>query len=86
MRKNSITCAFIVSHIKGLLAMKSQMMKSTLSLAVIALFAAGCSTPQHLSYVGPAGAKGATGATGAQGATGATGLTGLALAGPAGAT
>jgi len=64
--------------------MKSVMMKTTLSLAVIALFAAGCSTPepiaryespQPISYVGPAGPTGATGATGEQGATGATGAT-----------
>ena len=68
--------------------------KSKLSLAVIALFAAGCATepvatypssPQ-VSYVGPAGPTGATGATGAQGATGATGATGLAMSGPVGAT
>jgi PBP1b-binding outer membrane lipoprotein LpoB len=46
------------------------MMKSTLSLAVVALFAAGCAThepvpyrSQEISYVGPAGATGATGAT-----------------------
>lgn len=50
------------------------MLKSTLSLAVVALFAAGCSTPQPvarqqpqpMSYVGSAGASGATGPAGMQ--------------------
>ena len=66
--------------------------KSTLSLAVIALFAAGCSSnppsyqAQPISYVGPAGATGATGATGQQGATGMTGAQGSPMVGPAGAT
>ncbi len=52
--------------------MKPAMIRSTLSLAVIALFAAGCGTTQpaamndsqSVSYVGPAGATGATGAFG----------------------
>lgn len=94
IRMNSITCAFVVSHLKGF-AMNSVMMKNKLSLAVIALFAAGCSTthpvamhhsPQPMSYVGPAGPTGAVGATGEQGATGATGATGDVMVGPAGAT
>jgi hypothetical protein len=79
-------------HTKGI-AMKPAIMKSTLSIAVIALFAAGCATdlrtgsaPDQVSYVGPAGATGATGATGIRGDTGATGATGAPLVGPAGAT
>ena len=68
--------------------MQSAMTKSTLSLAVIALFAAGCSTtppvatsepqtPQApVSYVGPAGPAGPTGATGPAGAKGDDGATG----------
>jgi hypothetical protein len=78
-------------HTKGL-AMKSAMMKSTLSIAVIALFAAGCASnepyrsPDQVSYVGPAGATGATGATGMRGETGATGATGAPMAGLTGAT
>ena len=45
--------------------MKPALMKSTLSIAVIALFAAGCATREpvyqrsEISYVGPAGPTGA---------------------------
>jgi hypothetical protein len=85
----SIAYALVVIH-KGL-TMNSRMMKSSISLAVIALFAAGCSTTQPeaarapTSYVGPAGATGATGAVGARGETGATGATGTPMAGATGA-
>jgi len=78
---------------KGI-AMKTVMIRTTVSLAVIALFATGCATqqpaapyyPAPISYVGPPGATGATGATGPQGATGATGATGVAMVGATGAT
>lgn len=67
-------------------------MKRPLLLAVLATFAAGCATsepmvqssPEPVSWVGPAGPAGPAGATGAQGATGQTGAMGAAIAGPDG--
>jgi hypothetical protein len=71
--------------------MKSTTLKTGLSLAVIALFAAGCSTyPAYMTCYGPDGPAGPTGATGPQGATGATGMQGApsaaGLIGPRGPT
>jgi Collagen triple helix repeat (20 copies) len=69
------------------------MMKITLAIAVIALFAAGCASreptyrAEEISYVGPAGATGATGSQGLSGFAGARGNTEMVgVAGPTGFT
>jgi len=70
-----------------------KMMKRPLLLAVIATFAAGCSTmepsqqvsSEPRSLVGPRGADGPAGPDGMRGPVGATGAMGAPLAGPAGA-
>jgi len=57
--------------------MKSATLRTRRSLAVIALFAAGCTAyPPYMTCYGPDGPAGPTGATGPQGATGPTGATG----------
>ena len=66
--------------------MHSATLKTGLSMALAALFAAGCSTiPPGMTCYGPDGPPGPVGATGPQGPTGATGATGTTSSvGPAG--
>src|SRR5690349_8351636 len=72
----------VAIDLQGMIMNPVTMSRTSITLAVIALFGAGCSTTQPVtmhestppvSYVGPAGPSGPAGASGPKGATGATG-------------